>query len=85
MTNMVHLVNIKGYRKAVLINGEVAYRWWLFFVTRSPYAAGVTGMEVARVTVYEDTFAKYGPPELNTVYEVEYGPHDTLDWHKKRA
>lgn len=76
---MKHLVNIKGYRRASFINGVTTYKWWVFYVTRKPYAAGITGMETAKLEVFEDVYSKCGPPVLGKVYEVEYGPHDTLD------
>lgn len=75
---MADYVNIKGYRRSPYINGVSTSKWFIFYVTRKPYAQGVTGMETARLEVHEEVFNECGPPQCNRVYEVIYGPHDTL-------
>lgn len=79
---MKHLINIKGYKQAAFVNSTLTKEWYILFITRKAYAHGVTGMETAQLRVHKNVWQKYGVPICNKVYEVEYGPCDTLDSYK---
>ncbi len=79
----MHLVNIKGYKRTGYYDSVQSYSWFIFYVTRNPHTLGVTGIETAGLRVSARVFEKCGPPKTDTVYEVVYGPHDTLDSYKE--